>query len=86
MAERARRSLAAGADMALICNDPDAADATLSVLKGYGDPVGQVISQARLITLRRRPVADSGFRGSPPWRKAVAALDKAQAPPGLTLS
>ncbi len=86
MAERARRSLAAGADMALICNDPDAADATLAVLKDYGDPVSQVISQARLITLRRRPVADSGFRGTLPWQQAVAALDKAQAPPGLTLS
>jgi beta-N-acetylhexosaminidase len=82
MAERAGRSLAAGADMALICNDPAAADATLAALKGYSDPVGQ----ARLVTLRRRPVADLGFRGSLPWRQAVAALDQAQAPPGLTLS
>jgi beta-N-acetylhexosaminidase len=81
MAERARRALAAGADMALICNDPAAADATLAALKGYSDPVGQ----ARLITLRRRPVADSGFRGTLPWQQAVAALDKAQARPGLTL-
>ena len=35
MPERARRALAAGADMALICNDPVAADATLEALQGY---------------------------------------------------
>lgn len=89
MPERARRSLAAGADMALICNDPGAADATLAALKGYSDPVGQ----SRLITLRRRhPVssdavtAGAEFRGSTPWQEAVAVLDQAQARPGLTLS
>ena len=81
VAERARRSLAAGADMAPVCNDPAAADATLAALKGYSDPVGQ----ARLVTLRRRPVSESAFRGSLAWRQAVAALDEAQAPPGLTL-
>ncbi len=86
MAQRTRRSLDAGADMALICNDPAGADATLAALRGYGDPVGQVVSQARLITLRRRPVGDPGFRGSLPWQQAMAALDQAQAPPGLTLS
>jgi beta-N-acetylhexosaminidase len=87
--ERARRSLAAGADMALICNDPASADATLAALRGFSDPVGQ----SRLITLRRRhPVAsdataDGGeYRGSIPWQQAVAALDQAQARPGLTLS
>lgn len=89
MPERARRSLAAGADMALICNDPGAADATLAALRGYSDPV----AQARLITLRRRHPASSDalgaggeFRGSTPWQEAVAALDKAQARPGLTLT
>jgi hypothetical protein len=75
--------------MALICNDPSAADATLAALKGYNDPVGQ----SRLIALRRRhpdpgdTVAAGGeFRGSTPWQQAVAALDQAQARPGLTLS
>ena len=91
--ERTRRALAAGADMALICNDPAAADATLDALKAYGDPVGQPVSQARLITLRRRPpigieLAATGgeFRGSLAWEQAVNALDEAQARPGLTLS
>lgn len=93
MAERARRALAAGADMALICNDPASADATLEALKGYSDPGGQAVSQARLITLRRRAptgvdlaVTGGDFRGSPAWAQAVNALDEAQAPPGLTLS
>jgi beta-N-acetylhexosaminidase len=85
MATRARRSLAAGVDMALICNDPDAADATLAALKGYSDPASQISSQARLVALRRRPAGDTGFRGSPPWQQAIQALDAAQAPPDLTL-
>ncbi len=87
--ERARRTLAAGADMALICNDPDGVEAALATLHGYGDPVGQ----ARLVTLRRRSpvgselVASNGeFRGTPAWQQAVTALDRAQARPGLTLS
>lgn len=97
MAERARRALAAGADMALICNDPAAADETLEALRSYGDPGGGLatlaVSQARLITLRRRApigidLAATGgeFRGTPAWEQAVRILDEAQARPGLTLS
>jgi beta-N-acetylhexosaminidase len=85
MPERAQRALAAGADMALVCNDPSAADATLEALQGYADPVGQ----SRLVALRRResaPAAGSGLRGSADWRHAVASLDKALARPGLALS
>ncbi|MBL8197440.1 MAG: beta-N-acetylhexosaminidase [Chromatiales bacterium] len=85
MPERARRALAAGADMALICNDPVAADATLEALQGYSDPAGQ----ARLVALRRRenaPLAGGGLRGSPDWQRAVASLDQALARPGIALS
>ena len=85
MPERARRALAAGADMALVCNDPLAADATLESLQGYSDPVGQ----SRLVALRRREnalAAGGGLRGSADWRHAVASLDKALARPGLALS
>jgi len=85
MPERARRALTAGADMALICNDPIAADATLDALQGYTDPVGQ----SRLVALRRKtsaPPAGAGLHGSADWRQAVASLDKALARPGLALS
>ena len=89
MTERSRRALAAGADMALICNAPLEADAVLAGLRGYRDPVGH----ARLVSLRRRhpagrdPAAPPGaLRDSDPWRLAVASLDQAQARPGLTLS
>lgn len=85
MPTRARRSLEAGADMVLICNDPAAADAALDDLRGYQDPVGH----GRLVTLRRQRVADApvpgSFRGSEPWAQAVAALDEAAAPPRLAL-
>lgn len=97
MAERARRALTAGADMALICNDPAAADATLEALRSFSEPGAQpanlAVSQARLITLRRRPpigvdLAATGgeFRGTLAWEQAVNVLDEAQARPGLTLS
>ncbi len=91
MPARARRSLAAGADMALICNDPAGADATLAALAGYQDPAGQ----ARLVALRRRRPGTGGnpsgdelreFRGGTAWSEAVAALDQARSRPGLTLS
>jgi beta-N-acetylhexosaminidase len=89
MPGRARRALEAGADMALVCNDPEGAEAALAALTGYQDPA----SQARLVTLRRRPPLGAGggeatgeFRGSPAWEQAVAALEQAQDRPGLTLS
>jgi beta-N-acetylhexosaminidase len=89
MPARARKALAAGVDMALICNDPDAVDATLDTLKDLRDPASQnasqIVSQARLVALRRRPASDTAFRGSLPWQQAVQALDAAQAPPDLTL-
>lgn len=85
MPERARRALAAGADMALVCNDPVAADATLETLQGYTDPVGQ----SRLVALRRKenaPAAGTGLRETADWRHAVASLNQALARPGLALS
>jgi beta-N-acetylhexosaminidase len=92
MPARARRALEAGADMALICNDPAAADATLEALREVPDLVSPV-SQARLISLRRRvphglDLAATGgrFEGTLALDEARRALDDAQAPPGLTLS
>jgi len=86
MPARARRSLEAGADMVLICNDPSAADATLAALRGFQDPVGH----GRLVTLRRQRVAEApppgSLKSTEAWQQAVAALDQAAAPPGLALS
>lgn len=86
MPARARGSLEAGADMVLVCNDPAAADQVIDALRGYQDPVGH----GRLVTLRRQRMPDveipGSLRDSPAWQQAVAALDAAQAPPGLALS
>jgi hypothetical protein len=70
--------------MALVCNDPAGAEATLDALQGYTDPAGQ----SRLAALRRKvsaPLPGAGLRGSADWRQAVASLDKALARPGLAL-
>ena len=77
--------------MALICNDParcrrDARGPEGLRRSRLGQPA---VSQARLITLRRRApigveLAATGgeFRGSLAWEQAVNALDEAQAPAG----
>lgn len=79
MAERVRRSLAAGADMALICNAPEAADHVLGELAIDVDPAGS----ARLVTMRPHAVPTA-----PPGavQEAVAALDEALARPSLSLN
>ncbi len=82
MAERARLALSAGADMALICNNPDAAAAVLEA----GDLDNGPASHGRLAAMRpvRSPGAQS-IRGSLPWQAAVDALNQAQQPPALRL-
>ncbi len=80
--ERVRLTLDAGADMALICNNPEAVAQTLVELKAYQNPVAQV----RLAAMRSHPPADgSRLRDSSRWRDAVATLDKAMERPGLEL-
>jgi beta-N-acetylhexosaminidase len=86
MPERVRRTLAAGADMALVCNDPAAADRVLAALSAEGghfrpDPVGH----ARRIALRGQPAADAR-RGSATWQEAVAQLAVAFDQPDFRLS
>jgi beta-N-acetylhexosaminidase len=70
--ERVRRALDAGADMALVCNNPEAVAATLEDLRGYQNPAGH----ARLVAMRahahRQP--GPGLRASPDWQRASALL------------
>jgi len=81
--ERVRRTLAAGADMALVCNDPAAAAAALEALAGYHEPA----AHARLVAMRGRPPAPGAgdLRDDPRWRRASAQLAAALARPGLDL-
>ena len=92
MPERVRRTLAAGADMALVCNAPAAVDGVLDALEADGTASERPVSQARLVALRRRPpvgtdleASGGAFRGSSAWVEAIRLLDAAQAPPDLTL-
>ncbi|MCC5795556.1 MAG: beta-N-acetylhexosaminidase [Chromatiales bacterium] len=81
-AERALRALAAGADMLLLCNAPEAQPAVLEALQGHEDPA----RAARLPPLRGRAPADRRpLRERSEWREALTALEAAQAPPELDL-
>jgi beta-N-acetylhexosaminidase len=80
LAGRAAGALAAGADMALVCNDPAGADAARAALGGYADPA----AQARLASLRPRGSAGDG-RHSPDWERTAAAVTAALERPGLSL-
>lgn len=82
MPERAQRSLEAGCDMVLVCNDRDAAQATVRVLRDYSNPLS-LVRLARLHgtghTMRESLLA------SDPWQQAHAALSKWTEPPELEL-
>ena len=69
---RVRRALEAGADMALVCNDPDAAGETLTALSGYLDPA----AHARLVAMRAQVSRQhlGELRERPEWQRASAQL------------
>lgn len=80
--ERVRRALEAGADMALVCNDPQAASLALAELAGFSNPA----AHARLVAMRARlPAHAEDFREQPRWQKATAALAAALGRPPLEL-
>ncbi|MBT77681.1 MAG: beta-N-acetylhexosaminidase [Gammaproteobacteria bacterium] len=81
--DRVREALAAGADMALICNDPDAVEQTLANIGPLDNPA----SQARLVSLRPHPGSWQGedLRQTSKWLRAVAQIAEAHEPPPFTL-
>jgi beta-N-acetylhexosaminidase len=83
MPERVHRCLDAGADLALICNNPEAVRQTIADLDGYQNPA----AHARLVALRARvhQRAAEALREQPEWRRATAQLAEALARPPLEL-
>lgn len=66
--ERARAAIAAGCDMVLVCNNPDAAAEVLDALKDQHDP----LSMARCARLHGRPALDwDRLRETTRWHNAV---------------
>lgn len=82
MPERVTQTLEAGADMALICNNPAAVTQTLDSLGDLRNPA----RQARLAAMRSRTVAaNESLRQTSAWKEAVSGLAAAAEPPPLEL-
>jgi beta-N-acetylhexosaminidase len=83
MAERTKVALDAGADMALICNNPDGVALTLDKLQYPANPP----SQSRLVAMRpgRGRIETGDMRATEGWRTAVAAIRDAVERPVLEL-
>lgn len=80
---RTRAALAAGADMALICNDRDAVRSVLRDL----ETAPNIAGQARLAAMRAAPERYASLPyGSVEWASLKAELAAAQARPDLTLN
>jgi len=84
--ERTRIALDAGADMALICNNPEAAVAAINELKNEQDKYISPVSHGRLAAMRaRRDKSAEMIYGSQQWREVRNELDSGLQPPELTL-
>ena len=71
LVKRVRRSLDAGCDLVLVCNEPDEVPTLLSELAGYVNLTGQF----RLTRLRGGDTRSwDELRASPDWREARVAL------------
>ena len=82
MTERAQRALEAGCDMVLVCNDRDAAQATVRALKDYSNP----LSLVRLARLHGTGhLMRESLLASEEWHAAHAALSAFTEPPELEL-
>ncbi len=80
--DRAHIALAAGCDMALVCNDPAGAAQVVQGLESYENPV----AQARLARMHGRGGGDrAALREQERWRQAVDAIGPLEAEPELDL-
>lgn len=71
--ERARSAINAGCDMALVCNDTEAAAKVLDNFGEYNEPVSSV----RLVRMHGRyHTTLNKLHKDPQWHKAITAIDK----------
>lgn len=82
MPDRARRALDAGCDMVLVCNDRDAALATVKVLRDYSNP----LSLVRLARLHGTGhIMRESLLASDEWHQANSEMSTWAEPPQLEL-
>jgi beta-N-acetylhexosaminidase len=81
-AERVGTALAAGCDLVLLCNCPEAVPAVIDSLENYSNPAAQL----RLMRLRGRqgPGLDD-LRAQARWRSACSIVESLLEPPSLEL-
>jgi len=84
--QRARMALNAGADVALICNNPAAVIATLDELNADAKDYVSAVGHARIAAMRsRRHSTDALVYCSDTWRAAVSDLEAGLQPAEFTL-
>ena len=73
--DRTRLALAAGCDMVLVCNDPDAAGALLDAPVGDLGALVEPVSQVRLMRMHGRTRQDTAdLRADERWRQVAATM------------
>jgi len=81
--DRAQAALAAGCDMVLVCNHPQAAAQVLQSLETYDNPVSQV----RLIRMHGRGHSDwQTMQDSEEWKKAAEQMARLDDSPWLEMN
>jgi beta-N-acetylhexosaminidase len=80
--DRAKAAIDAGCDMALVCNNTDAAEKVLDKFGSYNEPVSSV----RLVRMHgRHQLNREKLHKDPQWRKAVNAVEQFAAGDSLEL-